>query len=246
MSAAFVGRVGLTLALASPGDALRLFGDSTWECARAPVRHVAVRRCEEPDVARSAEGKRTVAIECATVGCDAWATNARESSEPEGIIRVHAFNAVWTLDGSDGLPLGFNRVPVRLEDASAWFGQTRGTVLALRVATQGSANIDCNTILEFMYIIHFSAGRWRDVASGPSAFFAPRLSKAEVENGYAQCAMRASEETMRCTFEPALRDSENASMRCGKVVQRIPLRGGSGDLKALTPALKRWWAKQGK
>lgn len=246
MSATTIGLLTIVLKFASLRDAEALFGENGWECARAPVRHVDARRCRQPDVAVSADRDRTIAIECSSVGCDAWATNARKQSEPEGTIRVHKADAVWILNVPGGGPLRAKRFPVRLEDASAWFAQPSGSVLALRVALQGYANDDCKAITEFTYIIHFASGRWSEVASGVTGFFGPKLSRSEVEEGYATCPVRATEETHQCAFELRSRAKEEAVMRCGRSTQRIPIRGGRTELSALRPVLRRWWASQGR
>jgi hypothetical protein len=237
----------LALSFGALRDARPLFEGDRWSCAEAPLKHVEKSLCDRPEIIRSAEKNYPVAIECATLGCSAWATNARDVREPEGLIRVHAAGAVWTSDVSEGDGvLHYSRFPWRLEDASAWFGVSRGTVLALRVVSNGNALTYCKALFEDTYIIRRDGGEWREVAHGVTGLFAPRLPQAEVDEGYATCPVRSREETHQCVFESDRHEKSTAVMRCGRHSQRIALSGASVELSALRPTLRKWWDRQGR
>lgn len=235
--------LNLSVLFASIKDMQALFGESDWDCATAPLRHVNVRRCNEPHVVNSAEVGRTVAIECATVGCDAWATNARGATEPAGLIRVYMAKSVWTLDVPGGGPLRANRFPVRLEDGSAWFAKPAGSVLALRVAQQGYTMDDCGAITEFTYLIDFGGSTPREIVRMPTAFFAAALAEDERMSGFATCPVRAKAEFRECFFSTGPR-ANVALLRCGSSTDRIHAEGKRNRVRGLDPFLDAWYARQ--
>jgi hypothetical protein len=154
---------------------------------------------------------------------------------------------VWTSDVSEGdAVLQYRRFPWRLEDASAWFGVSPGSVLALRVVSNGNALTYCKAVFEDTYIIRQDGAAWHEVARGVTGLFAPRLPQAEVDEGYATCPVRPREETHQCVFEQDPREKRTAVMRCGRLTQRIALDGVSVELSALRPTLRKWWHRQGR